>query len=133
MKILVKRVLGSRHYTLGSLLIDGVWQCYTLEDETRDGAKVPGETSIPPGVYQVVVDQSVRFGRLMPHILDVPGFTGVRIHKGNTAADTEGCILLGARNSAAGVISDSKAAYDPFFAKLCAALNAGERVTLEVV
>jgi hypothetical protein len=69
--------------------------CYTLEDEKRaDGLKVYGETAIPNGIYNVKLTMSNRFKRLMPLLLDVKGFSGVRIHGGNTSKDTHGCPLV---------------------------------------
>jgi len=93
--LLLKRDLSSKASTLGSLFVDDQFAMWTLEDVVRAGPKVPGETAIPAGTYSVVIDDSVRFARMMPHVLDVPQFTGIRIHAGNVAADTRGCIIVG--------------------------------------
>jgi len=116
--------------TMGELLVDGYHECWTLEDEVR-AVKIPGKTAIPEGRYEVVIDMSARFGREMPHILNVPGFTGVRIHTGNTDADTEGCILVG-ETRGANLIFGSKAAYKRFFPKLQAALAEGKKVFIKI-
>jgi hypothetical protein len=80
---------------IGDLFIDDVFFCHTLEDKKRaDGLKVFGETAIPAGVYNVAVTRSNRFKRLMPLIMDVPMFSGIRIHGGNTSKDTHGCPLV---------------------------------------
>lgn len=81
--------------TFGHLSLHGEFLCWTLEDEIRNGPKIPGKTAIPSGIYTVVIDWSNRFKKLMMHVLDVPGFEGIRIHAGNTEADTDGCLLLG--------------------------------------
>ena len=87
-------VKGDRNI-IGDLFINGEFFCYTLEDEKRaDGVKVYGETAIPTGTYNVLLTKSNRFKRLMPLIVDVPMFRGIRIHGGNTSKDTLGCILV---------------------------------------
>lgn len=118
--------------TIGDLLVDGAFECYTLEDRYRGEApKVMHETAIPMGRYQVIVNRSPRFQRDLPRLLNVPGFEGILIHTGNTAADTSGCILPGRKN-AADVIQESRPAFDQLFAKIRAALAAGEQVWISV-
>lgn len=112
--ITVERTTFTDESTIGELHIDGDLFCYTLEDTCRKGPKIAGQTAIPMGKYGVIIDYSERFGKEMPHILDVPGFEGIRIHSGNTSKDTEGCILLGMRTGP-NTIYDSKLAYDKFF------------------
>jgi hypothetical protein len=118
MLIEVKRLEFKETHTVGKMYVDGVYECYTLEDVVRDGAKVDGKTAIPAGTYDVIIDDSARFGKPMPHILNVPNFTGVRIHSGNTSKDTDGCILLGHTYAGKDFIGNSKLAYDVFFNKL---------------
>lgn len=95
-------------YTIGKLFIDGYAFSDTLEDTVRAGDKIPGQTAIPAGTYRLILSESKRFGRILPEILGVPGFTGVRIHAGNTAADSSGCVLIG-KNSAPGMLTESRA------------------------
>ena len=90
-----------------------------------------GATAIPTGAFKVVIDRSTRFKRDMPHVLDVPGSTGIRIHSGNTDKDTEGCILVGSWRGG-DCIYGSRDAYNAFYSKLQAALGKGESVTLTV-
>jgi hypothetical protein len=118
MLIEVKRFEFKDTYTVGKMYVDGLYECYTLEDVVRNGTKVIGKTAIPTGEYKVIIDASTRFKQDMPHILDVPDFTGVRIHAGNTSADTEGCILLGTTWTGGDFIGNSKLAYNKFFKKL---------------
>jgi hypothetical protein len=119
-------------FTLGELYVNDVAFCDTLEDKVRDGAKVPGATAIPAGTYKVTIDRSTRFKRLMPHVLDVPGFEGIRIHSGNTDADTEGCILVGRRTGQADFIGESRVTFEQLFSKLTTAIAHGEEVTLAI-
>ena len=115
--------------TLGSLYINGVWQCWSLEDALREISgqpvtawKVPKETAIPSGRYRVIITPSVRFQRPLPLLLDVPGFTGVRIHPGNSIADTEGCLLVG-KDRQDGRVLGSRVAFEALFARLSAAVG----------
>lgn len=107
MNLVLKRDVFANKFTLGRLLVDGRHFGFTCEDKDRkleeDGEKVYGETAIPRGKYQVVVTFSNRFKRPMPLLLGVPGFEGVRIHGGNTDADTLGCPLLGSQRTQTGV------------------------------
>lgn len=112
--------------TIGELLINDEFFCYVLEDVVRaPGVKVKGQTAIPVGTYEVVIDMSARFKKLMPHILDVPMFEGIRIHSGNKAEDTEGCLLLGISKSV-DFVGRSKEAFDLFFHKLVEGLKEGK-------
>ena len=80
---------------IGDMYLNGEFFCYTLEDEVRaKGEKVYGKTAIPDGTYKVIVNRSNRFKRDMPLLLDVPMFEGIRIHSGNSAKDSSGCILV---------------------------------------
>jgi len=80
--------------TIGELQF-GSNKLYSLEDPVRSGPKQFGITAIPAGRYEVQITHSVRFNKLMPILIGVPGFTGIRIHSGNEALDTKGCILVG--------------------------------------
>jgi len=98
---LIRRKLTEKT-TQGVLYSDQKFLCWTLEDKWRDllvEPKIPGETCIPEGHYRVVLDRSDRFRRIMPYIIDVPHFTGILLHPGNTHADTKGCILVGLSRS----------------------------------
>jgi hypothetical protein len=141
--------------TIGLLSVPGQHDCYTCEDVLREPAtkpdttrlsplvaratlgswvaawKVPGVTAIPSGRYRVLVTDSLRFKKPLPLLVDVPGFAGVRIHAGNTAADTEGCVLVGETATAFGV-GQSRVAFARVFAAIQSALGAGERVWIDI-
>jgi hypothetical protein len=127
MVITVKRLYKTENSTIGELLIDGVFECFTLEDKERP-VKIKSETAIPKGTYRVIINESNRFKRLLPLLIDVPNFEGVRIHSGNSNHDTEGCILVGqTRNK--NYIGQSRKAFDKLFKKMQAAKN----ITLTII
>ena len=95
-------------YTIGKLYIDGKYFCDTLEDVVRKGPKVMHETAIPAGTYEVILNMSPRFKKVLPRLLNVPGFDGILIHAGNTSKDTSGCILVG-QNKEVGKVINSQA------------------------
>jgi len=94
MNLILTRFSYNSTTTIGALQNNGKFLCFTLEDVVRaKGYKLNGQTAIPAGRYEIIMDFSNRFQKLMPHILNVPMFDGIRMHGGNTAADTEGCLL----------------------------------------
>ena len=118
--------------TIGLLDVDGQPNYYVLEDVEREGLpKVPGKTAIPRGTYKIVIDHSNRFKRRLPHLLDVPGFTGIRIHPGNVAGDTEGCLLPGMEKYENSV-GHSVVAFSNLFGQLLMAEARGEPITIEI-
>ena len=136
MRLLLKRRFKGDGYTIGSLYVNGEKFCDTLEDRVRDLAggesKVPGETAIPEGRYRVIVNRSPKFGRDLPRLLDVPQFEGVLIHRGNSAEDSAGCILVGENKVKGKVINSTP--YEERLVALCkAALAGGETIEMEVV
>lgn len=123
-------------HTGGRLYIDGRLFCATIEDFYRSsGPKVPGETAIPYGTYNVSITFSGRFKKLLPILHDVPGFAGVRIHEGNTAADTAGCILVGQGDDKAledGRVINSRVTMEMLMARIIAAEARGEEITITI-
>ena len=125
MDIRLRRFEFGTNYTIGKLYVDDVYFCFTLEDKVREpGVKVDGKTAIPYGTYPVIIDHSTHFNMDLPHVLNVPGFEGIRIHTGNTDADTEGCILVGTTWAGKDFVGNSKFAFEPLFEKLKAAKGA---------
>lgn len=139
MKLLLRRIAKRDTYTIGRLYIDGKYFCDTLEDTDRNltsemdedyikEQKVYGKTAIPSGVYQVEITYSPKFRRNMPLVKDVKGFSGIRIHSGNTDEDTEGCILVG-KNTKVGMVTDSRKTYNALFSRLCKK----DDITLQII
>lgn len=111
MKLHLQRRFKGENYTIGNLYINNTYFCDTLEDKVRDipkDGKVWGETAIPEGEYKVVLNYSPKFKRHLPRLLDVPYFEGILIHRGNTAADSAGCILVGENKVKGKVINSTK-------------------------
>lgn len=116
MKLLLKRLHRTENSTIGELYVDGKFECYTLEDKERE-VKIKSETAIPKGTYKIIINQSNRFKRLLPLLLNVPNFEGVRIHSGNTNHNTEGCVLVGTTRSK-DFIGNSRIAFNKLFKKM---------------
>ena len=107
--------------------------CYVCEDRVRKPGekKVPGETAIPRGTYPVILSYSPKFRRILPEILKVPDFEGIRIHKGNSEDDTRGCLLVGLERDPQGVY-DCDTALDKVIGLLSRAKAKNEAVTLKI-
>ena len=116
--------------TMGILLIDGVFTCWTLEDVVR-AVKIPGETAIPAGRYDVRLSLSQRFQKVLPELLAVPGYSGIRVHGGNGAGDTQGCVLVGRKRTTNGVL-ESKLALMEVMEQLRRATTAGDLITISI-
>lgn len=119
MEIVVARKWKTEKSSIGEMTVDGVFECYTLEDKERllKSRKVFGATAIPLGRYEVIINWSNAFKCYLPLLLNVKGYQGVRIHWGNTDKDTLGCILVGSRK-VENMILNSKLAFADFFKKL---------------
>ena len=134
---LVRKYFGET-YIIGDLYIDGVFFANTLEDKNRDidkngvfnngEKKVYGKTCIPFGTYKVILSMSNKFKKILPLLLNVPQFDGIRIHSGNTDEDSSGCILVGI-NDIKGRISKSTITLNSLMTKLSKADN----ITIEII
>jgi hypothetical protein len=140
MLLKLKRCEFTKGTTIGMLYADGEFVGYTLEDYDRGlrqdmplaeilRLKMRCETAIPYGTYNVTVNMSNRFKRMMPLLIDVPGFEGVRIHNGNTKEDTCGCILVG-KGKGKDTVLQSVIAFNEFMAKVSSA--SGESISLTI-
>lgn len=140
MRITVFRQPSKGGTTIGDVYVDGAFFCHSLEDEIREIAgqpvaawKIPRQTAIPSGKYRVSLEYSPRFGPNTLTVNDVPGFSGIRIHAGNTAGDTEGCILLGTQVKGICLVAGtSKPAVALVRAAVERAVARGEQVWLDV-
>jgi hypothetical protein len=123
MKLKVVRETKNDVCTIGSLFINDVFFCYTLEDKDRalkqsdsllfiQAKKIFGLTAIPSGFYKLTVNQSPKFKRMLPRILEIKGFDGVLLHRGNSANDSLGCILLGYKKGHNSIFESTKAEND---------------------
>lgn len=147
MKLDVVRTQFGADATNGMLFIDGVFECFTLEDQVREGSKVMKETAIPLGEYEIKYRNiggydskyRARYGtdwhNGMLELQDVPNFTYILIHTGNTDEHTAGCLLVGETQQDLdkgkdGFVGGSGDAYKKFYPKVRDALNAGEKVTI---
>ena len=119
--------------TLGNLYVDGQAECVTLEDRARpDGVKVQDETCIQPGQYNVIINISQRFQKEMMRLENVPMFTGILIHSGNTDVDTKGCILVGQEVLNDDDIHGGSVALPILFKKVKDALDSGDKVSISI-
>lgn len=138
MMITLRRIAFRDTYTIGKLYIDGVYVCDTVEDKDRGlddsmpeeeikKKKVYGETAIPYGLYKVDITYSPKFKKMMPLVEGVKGFSGIRIHSGNTAKDSLGCIIVG-KNKKVGMVLDSRVTFN----KLMKMLDTKENIWLTI-
>ena len=136
MIVTLRRIAFKETYTIGKLYVDGIYVCDTVEDKDRGlddsmtvdeikKKKVYGETAIPYGTYKVSITYSPKFKKNLPLVEGVKGFEGIRIHSGNTAKDSLGCIIVG-KNKKVGMALDSRATME----KLMKVLNTKENIWL---
>ena len=140
MELNVKRIARKDGYTIGRLFINNEYFCDTLEDTDRGlsstmqvneilAKKVKAQTAIPTGKYDVILTFSPRFKRVLPLLLSVKGYEGVRVHAGNTNKDTEGCLLVG-ENKAKGQVINSRATLEKLMYVLLDCEKRKEKVTI---
>jgi hypothetical protein len=143
MELQLKREIFTDISTIGSLTIDGKFECYILEDKDRGinntltleqimRVKVYGKTAIPYGRYEIDWTMSARFKVFMPILLNVKGWSGIRIHSGNTEIHSLGCLLCGTRKLS-NRITESTIATNKLYAKIEAAKKQGQRIYITIV
>lgn len=153
MKIKIERKWKKSTYTIGRLYVNGMYFCNTLEDKDRGlkstdslsiikSKKVYGETAIPKGTYDIMMNvvspkyKAVKWikdlcGGKMPRLKGVPGFDGILIHTGSSALDSYGCILVG-KNTIVGRLTKSKETFIELYKKMKDAYDNGETITIEI-
>ena len=138
MRIELVRIAFKDTYTIGKLYVDGKYFSDVIEDKDRglDSSmteseilekKVKGQTAIPTGHYVINITYSPKYKRMMPLLLDVKGFSGIRIHSGNTAKDTEGCLIVG-KNKKVGMVLESRDTYKRLFKMM----EGQEEITIDI-
>lgn len=142
MKVIILRSVFNTDCTIGEFFIDGSYVCDAMEPADKGlwkdmpmwyirKNKVKGKTAIPYGTYEVIISRSPKFKKDLPEVLDVPCFSGIRMHAGNWPKDTEGCIMFGKWRGGS-QIKESKLWTDTVIARISDALNKGEKVYLEI-
>lgn len=142
MELKLVRTEKTEESTIGNLYVNGIWEAFVLEDKDRGltqsmpldeikSLKVHGKTAIPAGKYEVAITFSNRFQKYLPLLLNVPGYEGIRIHPGNTEADSSGCLLPG-KTRGLNLVGESRKAFADLFAKL-KAVEKKEKVFIEIV
>ena len=141
MKLKVIRETKTDISTIGRLFVNEKFFCYTLEDKDRglkqidtliyiQAKKIFGVTAIPSGSYELIVNQSPKFKRMLPRILNIKGFDGVLMHRGNSADHSLGCILVGYQKGDNAIFDSTKAENDLVNLLL---LHKDEKHTIEIV
>lgn len=139
MNLKLVRIAFKDTYTIGKLYVDGVYFSDVIEDKDRGlddsmtvreilNKKVKGETAIPTGHYNIEITYSPKYKRMMPLLIGVKGFSGIRIHSGNTSKDTEGCLLVG-KNTKVGMVTESRNTYQRLFAMMQGQKN----ITIDII
>ena len=140
MRLTLKRIANRKDYCIGKLYINGKYFCDTLEDVDRGlddsmseddikQIKIKGQTAIPCGIYTVLLTYSPKYKKVMPLINNVKGYSGIRIHSGNSSKDTEGCLLVG-KNTVVGRLTDSRNTFNALFKRL--QQKGSNKITIEI-
>ena len=139
MRLTLIRIANRPTYCIGKLYIDGKWFCDVIEDTDRGLSdemaeeeiikkKVKGETAIPTGIYSVYLTYSPKYKKKMPLIDNVKGYSGIRIHSGNTSKDTEGCLIVG-KNKEVGKVLESRKTYDTLYRRM---VKANSKIIIDI-